>query len=517
MRLYPVLALMTSAFALAACGGGGGGGFGGSVLGTGGVSAGVGQNCPLTGVNNTPDPTCLTTGSTGGGTPTPPIVDTDGDGVPDGVTDTDGTTGSGAGGNTTNTTTGNRSIFLAKNALDRPTKTGTTAISTLASESSTNLAQVTEQILGAPGTTRPKKLLFKTNTQSAANSTLAVAQVQTEDFHDTRDLRWIDVGHSTASRAVIAAAVVDRNGNPLKLDSKGNFVYSVADPGGSFDADEEIDISDDAIWNQITPYMTAKANGGSGSNYRGYRLRSSDPLNQRDEALQVWAWKDSYATQYVNGASDGEPKQDIWSFGGRAAQNVPTGGSSTYNGRWVGNAKTDNWTQPKSSNIAKNSLWRVQGKSTFTVDFDNSKLTGKLSTETWTSKQEDQPNYTWYTQASGTPSVDTIVEPEFNFYNTRINITGDLVNNGTLGAPKNQIVGNASLNGEFSTGDNKVLGGLFGTNSEELTGVFHVNGGYQQPPGGTTGLTDGAEGVVIFNGAFNAECTKAAGNCIVTP
>ncbi len=115
MRLYPVLALMTSAFALAACAGGGGGGFGASVLG---VSSGVGNSCPITNVDGTPDADC-TAGNTGGGTPPVVIVDADNDGIDDNATDengdpldNNGTTGSGAGGNIAQLTTGNRTIFM---------------------------------------------------------------------------------------------------------------------------------------------------------------------------------------------------------------------------------------------------------------------------------------------------------------------------------------------------------------------------------------------------------------------
>ena len=40
--------------------------------------------------------------------------------------------------------------------------------------------------------------------------------------------------------------------------------------------------------------------------YREYRVYSDEVGQERDETLQVWAWGDSYATQYRNTPSGGE-------------------------------------------------------------------------------------------------------------------------------------------------------------------------------------------------------------------
>ncbi len=117
MRLVPVLALMTSAFALAACGGGSLSGSG--VLSASAERAAIGAVC---GIN---DPSCV---------PTPAASaapDTDGDGTPD-ATDTDGTTGGAAGGNTTSVATGNRTIAIRQFVLDKPAP-GTVALSQVVS------------------------------------------------------------------------------------------------------------------------------------------------------------------------------------------------------------------------------------------------------------------------------------------------------------------------------------------------------------------------------------------------
>ena len=512
MRALTTLLLLTSAVSLAACGGG-------SSLTASGIANGVGNSCPITEVDTNPD--CQTGGTGGGGTT--PEPDTDGDGIPDGDdgTDADGDTGSGAGGNTTGLASGNRTIVVKQNVMDQPTS-GTVALSTLSLDSTTDLAATTEAILG---NNKPKKLLFEADTMSDSNSELAVAEAQSEYVTGTRDFRWIWLGHTNTSVDVIAASVTDKNGNPLRWDDTRNaFVYTANDPVGDFNADEPIDINDDALWAQFVPFMNLndsrgnlKANGGAGANYREYRNRSNNPDNYRDEALQVWAWQDSYVTEYRNGASNGEPKQEIWSVGGRKAAAVPTGGKVNYSGRWVGTAKTQQWDRPQGAEINPNALWRVQGNSVFQADFGTNKVSGTLTAESWTSEQNQNYDWTWFTPSSGTASTPSLAEPNYVFYDTKVKVDADIVSDGTPTGVRNQISGNASLNGGFLTGDNAVEGGFYGNNGHELSGVFHVQGGLPQPIGGSTGHTDGREGVLIINGGFHNTCTKAGGNCVVTP
>ena len=63
------------------------------------------------------------------------------------------------------------------------------------------------------------------------------------------------------------------------------------------------------------PDPTGNGNGGAGT-YNEYRAISNDGGQERDEELQVWAWNDSYATQYRNASGGGEASQQAWSFGG---------------------------------------------------------------------------------------------------------------------------------------------------------------------------------------------------------
>jgi hypothetical protein len=185
MRIIPVLLLVTSGFALAACAGGAGGGLSGAgFLANNGEVCKIQQECDLT-----PTPP-----------PTPPAPDSDGDGIPDSDEDDgagDGTTGSGAGGNTPTVAKGNRTIALQLFALNKPTDAAT-AISQLSSTGYADMQAVEDAIMSS---SKPTKLKFTINTNNPANNKQWAVPVEMDkDEYGTRDLRWIPVGHSHDSR-----------------------------------------------------------------------------------------------------------------------------------------------------------------------------------------------------------------------------------------------------------------------------------------------------------------------------
>jgi C-lobe and N-lobe beta barrels of Tf-binding protein B len=508
MRLYPVLALMTSAFALAACGGGGGagGGFGSSVLGAGGVASGVTNSCPITGVDTTPDKNCTTTGST---TPPTTVVDTDGDGIPD-KTDTDGSGGSGSGGNTTGLTTGNRTLLSKKFLFDEPT-TAKTALSTVRSSATASAASTTAAILSA---NKPKQLIYAIDTKSASNSEIAVQVAMGEHRNGTRDLRWVTLGHNTFASS--GATMV--NGAPVLNDLAGNPTVEYSTTTGTYMnrvTNARVDYRDDYYWNQLSAYMDPRANGGAGANYREYRVwdRSAGGAN-RDELMQVWAWDDSYAIQYQNSTLADDPKHHAWSYGGNAAANMPTSGKATYNGRFVAHAKTSNFVQAEGSEVDPNGRWSVQGRSTFDTDFATGKVDGTLTPETWISLQ-DNKYVLWNTSASDNPSVNTadpVKNPNYrSIYENEVKIDGTIEGGGT--AAGNTFAGTAKLTQGFDTGDNSALGGFYGATGNELTGVFMADGAIQSPFGGSDGIVENREGYLTITGAFNANCTNPGGVC----
>lgn len=240
------------------------------------------------------------------------------------------------------------------------------------------------------------------------------------------------------------------------------------------------------------PDPTGNGNGGSVT-YNEYRAISNTPGQERDEELQVWAWNDSYATQYRNASGGGEASQQAWSFGGNktALASMPVGGSANYTGRFVATAKSTNWIKPSGADIDPNALWRVQGASTVDANFATASVTGTLSPETWTSFQSGVSG--WYTWNVGT--VGTVAEPDYSIYNTEVALAGTITGN--------TYAGTATLDGNFVSGDNPMYGGFFGAGASETTGIFNVYGVDPDPIGGSAGINDDRRGFLTINGAFN--------------
>jgi hypothetical protein len=505
MRIVSVLLLMTSACALAACAGGGAGG-GLSAAGTLANSYGVcsiDQDCYIP--PNNP--------------PATPSTDQDGDGIPDGKDgDGDGTTGSGAGGNTPLSAPGNKTVALQLFALNKADP-GQTAVARLSSTSYANMLAVEDAIVSA---NKPKSLKFSIDTKNAKNSQWAVPLEMKENVYGSRDLRWIPLGHTTTAWA--SYNINDRNGNPILYNpAKNSFFYTVsASTVEPIVAGEEVDYqNDDFYWNKIAGYMGTKANAGSNGKYREYSV--FDKEANRDEVLQVWSWDDSYAVQYQNRIIKGDAKQQAWTFGGKEATNLSTTGKSKFTGRFAATAKIEGWKASKESDINPNTVWKVQGRSEVTADFDTSKVDGILTPETWNSFQtKPDAYYTWFTSEAQNQNLDntsanntnhtkstaTPATPDFRFYSTKIILKGTIAGDPATPTIKNVYDGSAELQG-FTTGDNTMQGGFFGTNGHETTGIFSTTGTRTEEIGGSDGQVDTFTGTESINGMFNGQCVSA--------
>lgn len=535
MRMISVLALASSALALAACAGGGG-----DSLSAAGIRADVAGVC---GINTSG---CIP--STGTGTTTP-IADADGDGIPDDQ-DTDGTTGSGAGGNTTNLSTGNKAVVLQAFKYDTPTS-GQTAFASLQDPSVGTALATKARILS---TSKPTSLIHTADTNSANNNKLPTKVTQTEYLTGTRDTNWIGLQHhnfnlgaqvigyggTTATKSddhligTSGGNVVSYDGYPVLSDGAGGLVVwdrttanfktatrnldPTLDPDGSnltaapdFIFGSSVDMTSDQYWNQIAPFMDAKANGGAGANYREYRALSV--ADNRDELLQVWAWKNSYAAQYQNASAGVEPKQQVWSFDGNDTTNMPLAGTANYKGRFVAAAKTSNWVKPDTAALDPNSLWRVEGNSNFDVNFNTANIKGTLTSESWQTYQKDAGgNVTIFTGASGHKSVPSVAFPDYDFiYDTKILVDANMT--GTRQLTDNKFSGTAKLDSGYLSGDNPVYGGFYGNAGTEMTGVFNVSGTNPTPIGGSNGVNQNLRGYLTINGAFNADCTAPTATC----
>jgi C-lobe and N-lobe beta barrels of Tf-binding protein B len=570
MRLSPTLALLTSAFALAACAGGGG------------------SSSPLSRANTLSvcainDPSCIPAKPVSTAA-VAPLPDADGDGIPDSL-DKDGSVGSGAGGNTTGLTSGNRTYAIQASKLSKPTVAGQdSAISLITSSTTPTQADTEAAILSIK---KPKSLRFEINTMADNNSQWAVPAEMNEYAPGTRDITWAQFRHTiqdlvlrdtkgnevafgnskagqnifyyttdhttTGGAAVVAGDAVssadlsspfyasqlsrfkDPNGNPVVYDRTQNLFIATASHtlnGITYYAQSPVDTDKDFYWNQIVPYMGSKANGGAKADYREYRIVDKDPKVNRDEVLQVWAWSEnSYSAHYVN--RDGEdPKQHAWTYGGKAATNMPTTGKATYKGRFVGNANTSNWLVKKDAKINPNKNWRIQGRSELTATFGTNDIDGTLAPETWTSDQgSDVGIYTWYTPEAemsdggnivSARSPDTIERPNYEgIYGTQVILNGKIKapsagSTASTTAPiLNNFDGTATLSNGYITSNGVMQGGFMGTNGTEVSGVVNASGSTVAPIGGSSGL-NGAKGAFIdINGSFHGACTvdAATGQC----
>ncbi|MDP1702365.1 MAG: transferrin-binding protein-like solute binding protein [Aestuariivirga sp.] len=250
------------------------------------------------------------------------------------------------------------------------------------------------------------------------------------------------------------------------------------------------------------PDLTGGNKGGTNClpncGYREYRIYSNSVGQERDESLQVWAWNESYAAHYTNESSAGDPAQQAWSFGGNKTPltDMPLGGSATYNGRFVATALTENYRQPNGADINPNALWRVQGASSVTANFNTVSVAGTLTPETWESDQEGVGG--WYIKST-TDGINTAAMPHYAFYDTTVTLNGTITGNTYAGT----TAGSATLSGPFISGDETMYGGFFGAGASETTGVFHVTGMDPDPIGGSAGITDPKRGFLTIQGAFN--------------
>jgi hypothetical protein len=498
MRIISFLLLMSSACTLAACAGGGGG-----ELSAAGVLANKSDVCKLfESCEQQP---------TGGGTTPPSTTPT----VPP---------GSATGGNTglpTNSP-GNKTIALQKFVLDSPTP-GKVATAQITSSVTGNYAATEAAILAkAP----PASLKFTVDTATTNNTLWAVPEEMPYYDIGTRELTWIKFNHTTVDFSNPANYdVKDADGNQLIYDrSKNAFVYaaSAITSQGPVAAGDKADHRVDAIWSQIVPYMGSKANGGTKDAYREYRNVKSDPLNTRKELIQLWTWNDSYTTNYENQSGGGSPKQQAWSFGGNESTSVRTTGTANYVGRFVANALAEGFIPRDGAAIKQNGNWTLQGRSDTAIDFDKSNLEMEttLSPETWTSLQKTDSGaeirYTWTNgvatvhdsnNVAGVPSTDSIPAPNYDeLYGIKIKLKGSLVPaaaTSTTPGVKNSLVGTAALNGDYTSSDQIMHAGLYGTNGDEITGIFSVKGSLDDPSGGTHPITDPRGASVTISGAFN--------------
>jgi C-lobe and N-lobe beta barrels of Tf-binding protein B len=214
--------------------------------------------------------------------------------------------------------------------------------------------------------------------------------------------------------------------------------------------------------------------------------------------------------QYQNVGGGGAPKQQAWAFGGNATQVMPTAGTATYKGRYVGTAEAKGFLPYKGAKSVPDGLYRVEGSSTVAADFGTAdSVSGNIIIETWT-KKVDGADYIVRTSASGNQSVATTDNPYYDYiYETGIKFDTKLDPNGA-----STFSGKATLDEPYISGtNNTVSGGFFGTKAGEVAGVVNATGTIVDPLGGSNGVNDSKKATLSINGAFNGKCTNPGGVC----
>jgi hypothetical protein len=331
---------------------------------------------------------------------------------------------------------------------------------------------------------------------------------------DSRGNPTANTGNNTALTAADGdSTIVLEKSTIVNLETTAPAYSKLTESGKTAIFQIDPNTKDQAEWPKSKEYDFYKAQnsalGGSGK-YKEYRLLSRSTAGVAiDEELQVWKWKKSYGVQYrhlQNG--EGEAAHQAWSFGGTrtAAKSVPTAGSATYTGRFGSTAKSSNWndTPIAGQTLAANNIWRVNGKSSTTVNFANGNVVSTLTPEKWNGYQTlgGAVGFADVTVGSNTPN-------EFDFMNDKIKLTGKLTKTTTSNAITGRAtlvgVGNGNSLGNPVSGKNTNLfrGALFGANADEFTGIFNLEATYPEPVGGNLPTNDDRRGLLNHSGIVN--------------
>jgi C-lobe and N-lobe beta barrels of Tf-binding protein B len=250
-----------------------------------------------------------------------------------------------------------------------------------------------------------------------------------------------------------------------------------------------------------------------GGVYNAYRAYSASGI---DEELQVWHFKNSYATQYRDMSGGGaDAAHQAWSFGGTytTAAAMPTAGIVNYSGKFGATAKTlgySNKTGSSGQTVDFNNLWRVNGDTNATANFGTGAFSAVLAPRFWTG--QDLTNG-YFVEVDNTVATITYIDdkgvshtvpnPNLNdFMFAKINLKG-------------KISGNTITNGsaQFDTASglvtnqttNAMYGGFFGPTANEVTGVFALDAMDPYPYAGFSPINNDRRAYIQMSGIYNAQ------------
>ena len=260
-------------------------------------------------------------------------------------------------------------------------------------------------------------------------------------------------------------------------------------------------------------------------------FRRISPAEGIDVELQYWDFTGAAGTDnYVAHFRDANNDQDAWFFGQANGVSSRTtavelsglGGTLTYNGSYVGQAKTTGWGQASSYQSLDGS-WRVQGHASVSLDLAADELTGTLTPQFWEKTESDgtvvqldvhRQSGDEYIALS-TSSVDAsagapIASPAdvAAFHNAEVQLEGTITDEGAINGIAT-VTDPGSTSG-WVNGDQVLSAATYGSGAENITGVFGVYAVKPSPTGGDTGINDDRRGTFDLQGGFGVSTGGAA-------
>lgn len=254
-------------------------------------------------------------------------------------------------------------------------------------------------------------------------------------------------------------------------------------------------------------------------------FRRISPAEGIDVELQYWDFTGAAGTDsYVAHFRDANNNQDAWFFGEAndadsrttADQITALGGATlNYQGSYVGQAETTGWGEASTYQTLDGS-WRVQGHADVTLDLGNNAMTGTLTPQFW---EKTESNGTVvqidvHRQAAdeylvqSTTAAD-ITDPPIAasgdiaaFHNAEVQLSGTISGEG--GIDGIATVTDPGSGAGWVNGDQALSAATYGSNAEQVSGVFGVYAVKPTPIGGDTGINDDRRGTFDLQGGFGA-------------
>jgi hypothetical protein len=256
--------------------------------------------------------------------------------------------------------------------------------------------------------------------------------------------------------------------------------------------------------------------------YNEYRRITSTT----DSELQVWNFTDSngdtnYAAHFREAARD----QDAWFFGGNgrtdsAELEALAAGNAIldYSGNYAGAATTTGWGDASQYRSADGE-WRFNGTASLQANFGSGQFTGTLTPQYW-EKFEDgrliqldvgvNPALVYFTEDGNAVNRDARDADVRAFHTATVELNGTITGSqisGTTDINNSGTPGDLT-NNRFVNGERALEAGVFGSNAEQVTGVFATYGVLPSPTGGDTGINDDRRATIDMQGVFHGQCTS---------